>query len=167
MTFVAGVVASIVCMAWCLRVRGAAHSGGARQARQSRHAASQIDRRGSARVRRATAVEHRRARSPPAQWSSCGGHHLHSGADVVRHPNERSPDRTRLAVDEEPEDSSRSRHRPRGAERRPAFGSFEEVSSGYGRLSPAGAPPIWVSGRRASPSIAHREGAIWQRLCGW
>lgn len=59
-----------------------------------------------------------------------GGHHLHSGADVVRHPNERSPDRTRLAVDEEPEDSSRSRHRPRGAERQPAFGSFEEVSSG-------------------------------------
>src|SRR3989304_543761 len=41
MTFVGAVVASIACMACCLRVRGAAHSGGTRQARQSRHAASE------------------------------------------------------------------------------------------------------------------------------
>src|SRR5450756_823865 len=100
MTFV-GAVVSIVCMACYLCVRGTAHSGETGQARQSRHAAS-IDRRGSARVRRATAVEHRRARSPPALSRPLFGtsppFRRGRGPPPARSEAE---DRTRLAVGEE------------------------------------------------------------------
>src|SRR5467141_1992688 len=73
MTFVGAVVASIVCMACCLRVRGAAHSGGTRQARQSRHAASESigeDRPGSdAQLLLSTGGRARRRLSGP-RWTS-------------------------------------------------------------------------------------------------
>jgi len=99
-----------------------------------------------------------------------GGHHLHSGADVVRHPNERSPDRTRLAVDEEPEDSNRSRHRPRGAERQPAFGSFEEVSSGTVVSARPELHPIrWRLARLAIDRASRKRdmaASMWLVRCG-
>ena len=91
-------------------------------------------------------------------------------ADVVRHANERSPDRTRLAVDEEPEDSSRSRHRPRGAERQPAFGSFEEVSSGTVVSARPELHPIrWRLARLAIDRASRKRdmaASMWLVRCG-
>jgi len=151
-------------MACCLRVRGAAHSGGTRQARQSRHAASESireDRPGSgAQLLLSTGGRARRRLRVVL-----GGHHLHSGADVVRHPNERGPDRTRLS-------------RRRGTRRfepvtpPPTRGGAPTgvriVRGGVlenGRLRSGRSSTRSSGGRRASPSIAHRESAIWQRLC--
>ena len=144
--------------------------GGTGQARQSRHAASQIDRRGSARVRRATAVEHRRARTPPVQWSS--------SVDITSIPARTWSATSRSeaqigrdsAVDEEPEDSSRSRHRPRGAERRPAFGSFEEVSSGTVVSARPELHPIrWRLARLAIDRASRKRdmaASMWLVRCG-
>src|ERR1700675_3876560 len=74
MTFVGAIVASIACMACCLRVRGAAHSGGTRQARQSRHAASESigeDRPGSdAQLLSSTGGRARRRLSGRPRWTS-------------------------------------------------------------------------------------------------
>src|SRR5882762_10406001 len=103
MTFVGAVVASMVCMACCLRVRGAAHSGGTRQARQSRHAASESigeDRPGSdAQLLLNTGGRARRRLSgrlsvditsiPARTWSATRTSEAQIGRD--------------LAVDEEPE----------------------------------------------------------------
>src|SRR6266446_10266731 len=105
MTFVGAIVASIACMACCLRVWGAAHSGRTRQARQSRHAASESireDRPGSdAQLLLSTGGRARRR----LQWSS--------SVDITSNPARTwSATRTSeaqigrdLAVDEEPEDS--------------------------------------------------------------
>src|SRR6266511_331733 len=90
MTFVADVVASIACMAWCLRVRGAAHVGGTRQARQSRHAASESigeDRPGSGAHREMSTGGRARRRLRVV----LGGHHLRSGADVGPAPERAKP----------------------------------------------------------------------------
>ena len=111
-----------------------------------------------------------------------GGHHLHSGADVVRHPNERSPDRTRLAVDEEPERfraghataheersadrrSDRSRRCPRERSSRPGRSSTRsgerlarlaiDRASREARL----AASMWVGKVRLSPRTAMDPGA--------
>ena len=60
------------------------------------------DRRGSARsadVR--NSCDHRRARRPPG-FIEPSGHHLHSGVDVIHHPNvRRGPDQERRAVGEQ------------------------------------------------------------------
>ncbi len=46
--------------------------------------------------------EHRRARGPPGILRTPSGHHLHSGADVIRHQNvSKSPDQDERAVDEQ------------------------------------------------------------------
>jgi hypothetical protein len=75
-----------------------------------------------------------------------------------------------LAVDEEPEDSSRSRHRPRGAERQPAFGSFEEVSSGTVVSARPELHPIrWRLARLAIDRASRKRdmaASMWLVRCG-
>jgi len=75
-----------------------------------------------------------------------------------------------LAVDEEPEDSSRPRHRPRGAERRPAFGSFEEVSSGTVVSARPELHPIrWRLARLAIDRASRKRdmaASMWLVRCG-
>jgi hypothetical protein len=90
-------------------------------------------------VRRASADEHRRARSPPAQESSLDITSV-PARTLVRHPNERSRSDEPAAVSEEPEGPSRSRHRPRGTKRRPVIWTVEGVSSRRPDR-PARAPP--------------------------
>jgi len=88
------------------------------------------------------------------------GHHLHSGADVVRHPNERSRSDEPKAVSEEPEGPSRSRHRPtRRAERRPAIGPSRRCPRD-GRFDRPELRPPWGRRRASRGDRASR----WARL---
>ena len=104
--------------------------------------------------------EHRRARRPPAS-SNPLGHHLHSGADVIRHQNvRRVPTRTREPSARIARRTGSGRAAPkRGAE---ATGSptVEERSS---RRPYPGRTPSTYGWRYASRDRTHRSARDWQR----
>jgi hypothetical protein len=98
-----------------------------------------------------------------------GGHHLHSGADVIRNPNGRSPDRTSTGRRTRSPNESEPVAPPPTRSGAPTGGRIVRGGVlGNGRLGPAGAPPIRVSDWRASPLIAHREKRdMAASMCGW
>ena len=90
------------------------------------------------------------------------GHHLHSGADVIRRPNvSKSPDQVETAVGEQsPERTETGRAAPkRGAE---ATGSRTVEERSSRRPSP-GRTPSTDGWRYASRDRTHRSARDWQR----
>jgi hypothetical protein len=141
MTFVGAVVASIACMACCLRVRGAAHVGGTRQARQSRHAASESiaeDRPGSdAQLLSSTGGRARRrfsgrpsvdiTSSPARTWSATRMSEAQIGRDwpSTRNPKIRAGHATAHEERSANRRSDRSRRCPRKRSSRPGRSSTQ------------------------------------------
>ena len=120
------------------------------------------DRRGSARsadVR--NSCDHRRARRPPG-FIEPSGHHLHSGVDVIHHPNvRRGPDQERRAVGEQ-----RS-NEPKPVAPRPSGRSTTNVADRRGAFltttDPLVGTPSTYWWRHASRDRTHRSARDWQR----
>ena len=114
-----------------------------------------------------TSCEHRRARRPPAS-SNPSGHHLRSGADVIRRPNvSKSPDQDETAVGENrPNEPGSVAPRPSEGRRRPDHGPSRSVPRD-GRI-PAGLRPRMGGGTpRAIARIEVRAigSAMWLVRC--